>query len=114
MASAYGDLIVQNCTTSGTGAVLTLTSAVAPYLTANQAGMNDGDEVSFSIIDGTSNSESGYGVLSVGQTALTRNTRFSTNSNNPINLSGSAVVRITPMQRDMVALNQFVQSVFGI
>jgi hypothetical protein len=112
MASAYGDLVVQATATTGTG-TMTLGLAVAPYLTSAQAGFRDGDTVDYSIIDGTSNSESGYGVLGGSQTTLTRNPLFSTNSNAAINLSGGAIVRITPLQRSMVALNQFVHSAFG-
>lgn len=109
MSSAYGDLTVQNTSTVGTG-VLTLTTAVAPYLTANQAGFRDGDTVSYSIIDGTSNSESGFGVLGSTQTTLTRNPLSSTNSNALISLSGTAVVRLTPLQRDMVALSSAIHA----
>lgn len=113
MSSAYGDLVVQNTSTSGTG-TLTLTTAVAPYLTAALSGFRDGDTVSYSIVDGTSNSESGYGVLGSTQTTLTRNPLFSTNGNAAISLSGSAVVRLTPLQRDMVDLNRFTHAVFGL
>src|SRR5262245_28976022 len=112
MASAYGDLVVQTTATVGTGTV-TLSSATAPYLTAAQSGFRDGDTVSYSIIDGTANSESGYGVLGATQTTLTRNPLFSTNSNNAISLSGNAVVRLTPLTRDMVSLNLTTHSLFG-
>lgn len=112
MASAYGDLCVQNTSTVGTG-TLTLTAAVTPYLTAALSLFRDGDTVSYSIIDGTTNSESGYGVLGSTQTTLTRNVVASTNSNALISLSGTAVVRLTPLTRDMVSLNQFVHGHFG-
>jgi hypothetical protein len=52
-------------------------------------------------------------VLGSSQTTLTRNPLFSTNSNAAISLSGGAIVRITPLQRSMVALNQIVHAMFG-
>lgn len=113
MASAYGELVVQNTATVGTGTV-TLGSAVAPYLTAALAGFRDGDTVDYSIVDATGgNSEGGYGVLGSTQTTLTRNPTTSTNSNNAISLSGSAVVRITPMRRTFDPLNADVHALLG-
>lgn len=112
MTSAWGDLTVQNTSTVGTG-TLTLTTAVAPYLTAALAGFRDGDTVSYSIVDGVSNSETGYGVLGSSQTTLTRNPLFSTNSNALISLSGAAVVRLTVLKRDMDATNLMVRKLFG-
>jgi hypothetical protein len=113
MTTALGDLIVVNTATAGTGTV-TLGSAVPPYLTPNQAGLRDGDTVDYSITDGTTNSESGFGVLGATQTTLTRNVLSSTNSNALVSLSGSAVVRITPMQRSLQVLNSLVGANFGI
>lgn len=112
MTTAYGDLIVQKTSTAGTG-TLTLTTAVTPYLTAAQAGMRDGDTVDYSIIDGTANTESGYGVLGSTQTTLTRNVVVSTNSNALINLSGSAVVRITPMTRSFQTVTTMTHGQYG-
>jgi hypothetical protein len=105
VSTAVGDLVVQHTSTAGTG-TLTLTTAVAPYLTAAQSGFRDGDTVDYSIADGTSNSESGFGVLSASQTTLTRNPLSSTNSNNAISLSGSATVRLTPLRRAFEALSK--------
>jgi hypothetical protein len=113
MTTAVGDLVVQNTATTGTGTV-TLGTAVAPYLTAALAGLRDGDTVDYSITDGTTNSESGFGVLGSTQTTLTRNVLSSTNSNALVSLSGSAVVRITPMQRSLQVLNSLVGANFGI
>lgn len=111
MATAFGDLVVQKTSTVGTGTA-TLTTAVTPYLTANQAGLRDGDTVDYSIIDGT-NTESGYGVLGGTQTTLTRNVLFSTNSNALISLSGQAVVRITPMSRSLQTTNTLTHAHYG-
>lgn len=112
MGSAYGDLVVQNISTVGTGTA-TLTTAVAPYLTAALAGFRDGDTVSYSFVDGVANVESGWGVLGSTQTTLTRHPDVSTNANALISLSGIAVVRLTPLRRDMVALNSWAHAAFG-
>lgn len=85
--------------TTGTGTV-TLSSAVAPFLTFVQAGISNGDVVSYSIIDGTSNSEIGTGTYT-GST-LTRTVTKSTNSNAAISLSGSAQVFVTPRAEDFL------------
>lgn len=114
MTSAIGDLVVQNTSTTGTGN-LTLTTAVTPYLTAHLAGFRDGDTVDYSIVDAQGgNSESGWGVLSGTQTALTRNPVVSTNSNALISLSGTAIVRITPMTRSFAILNRTILAAYGI
>ncbi len=113
MTSANGDLVVQNTATTGTGTV-TLGAAVTPYLTASEAGFRDGDVVDYSITDTSgSNTEAGWGVLGSTQTTLTRNPDFSTNSNALINLSGTAVVRITPIKRSLDPLNVLVHDLFG-
>jgi hypothetical protein len=112
MSSAIGDLTVQRTSTVGTG-TLTLTTALAPYLTANQAGFRDGDTVDYSIIDG-GNSESGFGVLGATQTTLTRNVQNSTSSNALISCSGNAIVRLTPMRRNFEALNRQILANYGI
>lgn len=112
MTSAHGNLVVQNTSTTSTGTI-TLTTAVAPYLTAALAGFRDGDTVDYSVIDGVSNSEAGYGVLGSTQTTLTRNVDVSTNANAAINLSGSAVVRLTPLKRSFDALNALAHAMCG-
>lgn len=113
MSSAHGNLVVQNTSTVGMGSPLTLTTAVAPYLTAGLAGFLDGSTVDYSIIDGTANSESGYGVLSSSATSLTRNVLESTNGNLAVSLTGNAIVRITPMRRTFDPLNAVVAKMFG-
>jgi len=90
--------------TTGTG-TLTLGAAVSGFLTFAQAGVSDGDTVSYAIKDG-SNSEIGRGVYTASGTTLTRSVLKSTNSNNAINLSGTAEVFITPSAADLVASTQ--------
>lgn len=97
------DLARMTTATTGTG-TLTLGAAVAPFLTFAQAGVADGDTVRYSIIDGTANSEAGTGVYTASGTTLTRTVLKSTNSNNAINLSGTAQVIITALAEDFALL----------
>lgn len=94
--------------TVGTGTI-TLGGAVAPFLTFAQAGVADGEVVSYSIIDGVANSEIGTGTYTLAGTTLTRTVTKSTNSNTAISLSGSAQVLITPRAEDLVANAHQVQ-----
>lgn len=84
--------------TAGTG-TLTLGTAVAGFLSFVAAGIADGDTVTYAIKDGA-NSEIGRGLYTSSGTTLTRSVLKSTNSNNPISLSGSAEVFITPAAED--------------
>lgn len=85
--------------TTGTGTV-TLGSAVTGFLSFANAGVADGATVTYAIRDGN-NSEIGRGVYTSAGTTLTRATILnSTNSNNALNLSGSAEVFLTPSAQD--------------
>lgn len=86
--------------TTGTG-TLTLGSAVTGFRSFADAGVSNGETVRYSIRDGA-NSEMGSGVYTTSGTTLTRTVVSSTNSNNPINLSGAAEVFITPAAIDIV------------
>ena len=85
--------------TEGTGTI-TLGSAVSGFLTFADAGVSDGDVVSYGISDGA-NSEVGYGTYGSAGTTLARTTVLkSTNSDTAINLSGTAVVFITALAQN--------------
>jgi hypothetical protein len=86
--------------TTGTGTI-TLGSAVAGYLTFAQAGVSNGDVVSYAIKDGN-NSEIGTGTYTSSGTTLTRTVTSSTNSNAAISLSGAAEVFITLRAQDLI------------
>lgn len=80
--------------TTGTG-TLTLGSAVSGFLTFADAGVADGETVTYAIRDGSA-SEIGRGVYTASGTTLTRATIYeSTNSGNAISCSGSQEVFIT-------------------
>ena len=90
-------------TTTGSG-TLTLGDAVVGCLTFANAGVVDGDTVSYSIVDGN-NTESGHGTYASAGPTLARTTVYSsTNSGSVISLSGNAQVAITVLAEDMLAL----------
>lgn len=96
--------------TTGTGTI-TLGSAVSGFLTFAQAGIANGDKVSYSIKDGVQ-LEMGRGVYTSSGTTLTRSVLKSTNSNSAITLSGAAEVMITALAEDV--LGEFIDvSTYG-
>lgn len=97
MAKLY-DLAMMNTSTTGTG-TMTLTTAVSPYLTFANAGVQNGDVLFYGIVDG-SNSEVGVGTYSTTGPTLTRGAYKSTNSNAALNLSGAAQVYLTVVTGD--------------
>lgn len=102
MAKLYNIARMLSATT-GTGPV-TLGTAKAGYLTFVQAGVSDGDVVSYGIKDGP-NTEIGRGTYTASGTVLERTTVLrSTNNNNPLDLSGSGVeVYISALAEDIVS-----------
>jgi hypothetical protein len=91
-------------TTTGTG-TLTLVAAVTGCLTFANAGVADGEIVSYGISDGA-NAEVGVGVYSSTGPTLARTTvHSSTNSGNLIDCTGSQHVFITPTASDFLQLN---------
>ena len=104
MAKLY-NLARMTTATTGTGTI-TLGSAVASYVTFALAGVQNGDTVTYAIVDG-SNREVGRGVYTSVGTTLTRATILeSTNANAAINLSGSAEVFITAAAEDIANVNE--------
>jgi hypothetical protein len=102
MAKLY-NLARMTTATTGTGTI-TLGSAVSSYLSFASSGVQNGDTVTYAIVDG-SNREIGRGVYTSSGTTLTRTVLTSTNSNNAISLSGSAEVFITAAAQDFDAIN---------
>lgn len=90
-------------TTTGTGTI-TLGAAVDGFKDFATAGVTDGQVVTYSVRDGN-NSEVGRGTYTASGTTLTRTVLSSTNSNNPIDLSGSAEVIITAAAEDFPLRN---------
>ena len=86
--------------TTGTGTI-TLGSAEDNYQTFADAGVANADYVRYVIEDGN-NWEIGKGVYTSSGTTLTRVVEESNNSNNAINLSGSAIVFIGTASSDIL------------
>jgi hypothetical protein len=100
MAKLY-NLARMTTATTGTGTI-TLGSAVQSYLSFASSGVQNGDTVTYAIIDGN-NREIGRGVYTASGTTLTRTVLESTNSNTAINLSGTAEVFITAAGEDITS-----------
>ena len=107
MAKLY-NLAGMTTATTGTGTI-TLGSAMSGHLTFAQAGVQDGETVTYAIKDGAA-SEIGRGVYTSSGTTLTRAVLKSTSSNSPINLSGTAEVIITAAAEDFELSNGVVGS----
>lgn len=89
--------------TTGTGTV-TLGSAVTGFVSFADAGVSNGESITYAIQDGA-NSEIGTGVYTAAGSTLTRVTILkSTNGGSAINLGGTAQVFITPSAEDFYRL----------
>lgn len=97
--------------TVGTGTV-TLGAPITGALSFAAAGVQDGDIVSYAIQDG-GNSEVGRGVFNLAASTLTREILKSTNSDDPIVLSGNAVVMVTRLAEDHITENKALGNVTG-
>jgi hypothetical protein len=87
--------------TTGTGTI-TLGSAVARFQSFAAAGVVDGDVVRYVIEDGAE-WEIGEGTYTASGTTLSRTVLESSNSDNPLNLSGNAQVFVTAVADDVMA-----------
>lgn len=109
MAKVLYNLARMTTATTGTGTV-TLGAAATlggiTYLSFANAGVQDGDTVTYCIADyGNGGSEIGRGVYTASGTTLTRATVLnSTNSNTQISLSGNAHVGISAAAQDLPAI----------
>lgn len=96
--------------TTGTGTI-TLGSAEDGYQTFAGAGVANADVVRYIIEDG-SNYEIGTGTYTSSGTTLSRTVSESSNSNNAINLSGSATVFVGATAQDLSPLGGGSNKVF--
>lgn len=89
-----------NTTTTGTGAI-TVGSAVSGFRTPAGAGIADGEVFPYSIEDGSA-WEVGYATYTASGATFTRTVLESSNSDAAINLSGSAVVMLSPLDEQFL------------
>ncbi len=88
----YADRAKMNTATTGTGTV-TLSTAVSFFQTLANAGVVNGDTISYLIEDAGNAWELGWGVYSSAGPTLTRNLK-SSSSGSLLNLSGAASVAV--------------------
>jgi hypothetical protein len=114
MAAVLKNLARMTTATTGTGTI-TLGAAVSGFLTFAQAGLANGQHVSYGINDaGSGNGEVGRGTYSASAGTLSRDVILaSTNSGAAINLSGSAQVFITELAEDFAGDALTLHSFFG-
>ena len=94
--------------TTGTGAI-SLSGAVDGYQTFADAGVANADVVRYVIEDGDA-WEIGLGTYSTTGTTLTRGSIESSNADNPINLTGNAVVYVSAAAADLQELVDFADN----
>ena len=99
MAISLGNRAKMSTSTTGTGTI-TLGSASTGYQTFEAAGITNGQTVRYAIEDGN-NFEIGSGTYTSSGTTLTRSVTESSNSDNAITLSGTAVVFVTATVADL-------------
>lgn len=98
--------------TPGTGTI-TLGSAVSGFQTFDAAGVLDQEIITYGISDAGGIWEVGYGVYTTSGTTLTRNPRYSSNSNSAASLTSTATVWVTALAEDLNALKIAVHAFAG-
>ena len=98
--------------TTGTG-IVALGSAETGFQTFADAGVVDGDLVRYVIEDGNA-FEIGSGTYTASGTTLSRTVSESSNSDNALNLTGSAKVFISATAEDMAFVDEDYGLVTGV
>jgi len=95
----FANRVKVSTSTTGTGTV-TLGSALPGFQTFAAGGITNGKTVRYTIEDGVS-FEIGTGTYTSSGTTMARSVEESSNSDNKLNLSGSATVFITAAAADL-------------
>lgn len=112
MAGRIATIARMTCSTVGAGSPLQLVVAANGYKTLADAGVHDGERVSWAIIDGAKREE-GWGVYTLSSLQVVRNTVSSNNGDAPWSLSGSAEVMLSPSGDDLAPLYDLFHSIYG-
>lgn len=105
MSSKFYNMACELTASMGAVSPMTLTGRVPSFLTFAEAGVRDGDVLTYSIESGEDR-EVGRGIYTAATRQLTRHVLRSTANNNLINLSGHAQVSIVLGAEDFDDLNQ--------
>jgi hypothetical protein len=95
----FANRVKVSTSTTGTGTI-TLGSALVGYQTFAQGGITNGKTVRYTIEDGVG-FEIGTGTYTSSGTTMARSVEESSDSNNALNLTGSATVFITAAAADL-------------
>ncbi len=100
MARHY-NLARMTTATTGSGTI-TLGAAVSGWQSFTNAGIIDGDTVTYAIVEGTAR-EVGRGVYTASGTTLTRDTILRSTTGSAISLAGAAEVMLTIAAEDLIS-----------
>ena len=98
MSNTFANRVLVSTATTGTGTV-TLGAALLGYQTFANAGVSNGTTVRYLILDGN-DWEVGTGTYTASGPALTRSVDESSDSDNPLDLSGAAKVAVIASAED--------------
>lgn len=87
--------------TPGTGTI-TLNAASTGFQTFANAGVLDGETVTYAISDTGNAWEVGRGVYTTSGTTLSRGTIYSSNANAAVSLTSAAIVFVTVLAEDLM------------
>src|SRR6266700_281057 len=101
MARLYDMCKMSVSGTPGTGTI-TLNAAVAGFQTFAAGGIQDGQTVSYSLLDGSGAWEVGRGTYTAAGTTLSRGPLFSSNGGAAINATSALIVWIAVLAEDLM------------
>jgi hypothetical protein len=109
MPTVKANLIRVLVTTTGTGGPLAIGAAVSNFRALSN--VPDGSVIDYALSDTVGN-ETGWGVVSGGGTAVTRNF-IDSSTGSALNLSGAAQLIVTALARDFSEEAEFAHAFLG-